>query len=177
MGVFSGFTGNWEGKNRLFLAWPPDPEYVSMATLVAVEEALGRGLRLSYTWGHQGKYHEGVLFLVPDQSDRTPKGSDGNGGGPGMAPDGLDGGAPATGAWVDSFHQGSSVMYLKGRVHQDGSYAVSGSYAAPPDPDWGWRIEVRLTEEGDLELGMTNIAPDGEEFPAVKATFSRTSPP
>ena len=34
-------------------------------------------------------------------------------------------------------------MACEGAVEPDWAIAVHGSYAAPPGPDWGWRIFIR----------------------------------
>ena len=52
----------------------------------------------------------------------------------------------------------------------DGTIALRGSYAAPPGPDWGWRIEI-ATEP--LRIKHTNIFPGGEEGPAAEGVYSR----
>ena len=54
----------------------------------------------------------------------------------------------------------------------EGKNALSllGSYAAPPGPDWGWRIVLEPLSE-TLQIRMDNITPDGEDLPAVEATY------
>jgi hypothetical protein len=51
--------------------------------------------------------------------------------------------------------------------------SVRGSYAAPPGPDWGWRIEI--TPDGrTLRIVMFNIWPDGSrEDLAAEASYTR----
>jgi hypothetical protein len=49
-----------------------------------------------------------------------------------------------------------------------------GSYAAPPGPDWGWRIEIAAEQCKALRLVMFNIWPDGKEELAVEAAYVRT---
>ena len=61
----------------------------------------------------------------------------------------------------------------EGTVDEHGCVSVLGSYEAPPDPDWGWRIEV-VPEGKSLRIIMHNISPDEQEVLAVRATYERT---
>lgn len=79
----------------------------------------------------------------------------------------------ATAAWVDSFHMSEKIMACEGTVDEHGCVSVLGSYEAPPDPDWGWRIEV-VPEGKSLRIIMHNISPDEQEVLAVRATYERT---
>ena len=49
-----------------------------------------------------------------------------------------------------------------------GSVDVSGSYAAPPGPDWGWRTTLGPGPDETLRMVMYNVTPDGEEYLAVE---------
>jgi hypothetical protein len=51
---------------------------------------------------------------------------------------------------------------------------VRGSYAAPPGPDWGWRITLAATATSEIEISMFNIDPNGKEELAVRATYKKT---
>lgn len=48
-----------------------------------------------------------------------------------------------------------------------------GTYAAPPGPDWGWRIVIEPESRDGFRMLMFNITPNGEEALAVQATYSR----
>jgi hypothetical protein len=53
--------------------------------------------------------------------------------------------------------------------------SVRGTYAAPPGPDWGWRIDVTPGGEG-LRVIMHNVWPEeqgGKEELAVEAVYAR----
>ncbi|HSK76202.1 MAG TPA: DUF1579 family protein, partial [Thermoanaerobaculia bacterium] len=78
-----------------------------------------------------------------------------------------------TAHWIDSFHNGNNVMACTGPKPDGPSLSVQGSYAAPPGPDWGWRI--RITPDGDaLRIVMHNLWPEGgQEDLAVEATYTR----
>ena len=78
----------------------------------------------------------------------------------------------ATAHWIDSWHMSDGVMACEGAVDTDGTIDVRGSYAAPPGPDWGWRIVVRPADGPALHIVMYNVTPEGEEALAVEATFA-----
>jgi hypothetical protein len=78
----------------------------------------------------------------------------------------------ATMHWIDSWHMSNKVLALQGVMEADGSINVLGSYPAPPDPDWGWRIVVKPAGTS-LNILMFNISPKGEEYPAVEATYNK----
>ena len=55
----------------------------------------------------------------------------------------------------------------------EGLVSVHGTYGAGEGPDWGWRITVEADGPDAFVMRMFNITPDGEEAPAVEATFTR----
>ena len=67
-------------------------------------------------------------------------------------------------------------MACEGAVEPDGAIAVRGSYAAPPGPDWGWRIVIRPAGKPALHIVMYNVTPGGQEALAVEATYAPTEP-
>ena len=79
----------------------------------------GRFVRLDYTWGYQGKPQEGSLLVGFDPQS-----------------------GEVSGHWIDTWHMGRLVLSLRREAAASGTIAVRGSYAAPPGPDWGWRIEI-----------------------------------
>ena len=56
----------------------------------------------------------------------------------------------------------------------DGSAEFSGFYAAPPGPDWGWRIVIRSVSPNELTIVMHNISPEGQEDLAVQIDYARS---
>lgn len=76
-------------------------------------------------------------------------------------------------AWADSFHNGHRLMPLTGPAAGEGVPDVRGSYAAPPGPDWGWRITLEHLDADALALRMYNVTPDGTEALAVEASYAR----
>jgi len=139
-------TGRWQGPNSLWLT-PSEPVRESLATAVCQPVAQGKFFELRYTWADGGQPQEGVLLLGQSQEQ-------------------LDA------AWVDSWHMQDSMMHCSGSA-ADGIVSVQGSYAAPPSPDWGWRITLQPDSNEQFRLIMHNITPDGDEMVAVEAVFTR----
>lgn len=146
---WQSMVGEWSGDNRLWLS-PEDPVRTSVTTARLALTARGRFLSVRYTWAEGGKEQEGELLI-------------------GLHPKTGE----VTGAWVDSWHNGDRLMPLRGRAREDGVLAAAGTYPAPPDPDWGWRIELEATAADAFEMRMYNLTPDGEEAPAVSARYAR----
>jgi hypothetical protein len=140
-------TGRWIGRNRL-----QDPHANiaddSAATAVLTSILNGRFLRFDYTWTYKGAPQEGSLLISGDKA------------------------AAVTAYWIDSWHMGDLAMTCRGSVEADGVVSLRGSYAAPPGPDWGWRIDL-TSKDGKLRMVMFNIWPDGREELAVEADYSR----
>jgi hypothetical protein len=75
-------------------------------------------------------------------------------------------------AWVDAFHMDTGMMFLSGKETEHG-FSVVGSYAiGDGQPDWGWRMDVALLDQG-LILTAYNITPEGEEFKAIETRYHR----
>src|SRR5437867_2156939 len=103
---------------------------------------------MRYTWADGGEPQEGLLVI-----------------GPGTA------GSVVDASWVDSWHMSVKMMLCRGEVRGDGGLSVRGSYAAPPGPDWGWRIALALSSP--QALTMYNVTPAGEKALAVAAVYAR----
>ena len=73
---------------------------------------------------------------------------------------------------------GDKAMVCAGPRPDALTLAVQGSYAAPPGPDWGWRIEITPEPAGALRIKMYNIWPGGaQEALAAEATYTRSVEP
>lgn len=140
-------TGSWQGTNKLWLD-PNEPARESAATAVCQTVAQGKFFSLRYTWADEGKPQEGLLLLGQNQEQLAA-------------------------AWVDSWHMQNLMMHCTGTVETGKPASVVGHYAAPPDPDWGWRLTLQPDSAEQFRLIMHNITPDGEEMLAVEATFRR----
>lgn len=141
--------GSWSGTNRLQDPNANAPED-SPSTLVLTPILKNRFLRLDYTWGYQGDPQEGSLWIGGDKK-----------------------GHEVTAHWIDTWHMSHGVMACRGTVREDGSISVRGSYAAPPGPDWGWRIDVHPGDGRTLRVVMFNVTPEGQEDLAVEASYQR----
>ncbi len=76
-------------------------------------------------------------------------------------------------SWVDSFHNGTSMMISRGTA-SDRSFSVLGSYPAPDgSPPWGWRTTFELSTQDTVIIRMNNITPDGAESLAVETVYYR----
>jgi hypothetical protein len=145
----AGAIGSWVGSNKLWF----DPTQAAIECETSAEirgEAAGRMLRISYAWEYDGKPCEGVLVLGDDAKAGRCDAS-----------------------WADSFHNGHRLMPLTGPAAGEGIVSVTGSYSAPPGPDWGWRITLEHPSSDAFVMRMHNITPDGTEALAVEASYAR----
>jgi hypothetical protein len=141
-------AGRWIGTSRLQdpHAGSPD-DSPSTATVTPI---LGnRFVRLDYTWAYRQAPQEGSLLIGYDKSA-----------------------SEVTAQWIDTWHMSDKVMACRGPSDAAGTISVRGSYAAPPGPDWGWRIVITLCGQ-TLRIVMFNISPDGQEDLAVDADYKR----
>ncbi|MBL8514647.1 MAG: DUF1579 family protein [Betaproteobacteria bacterium] len=150
---FSELSGEWKGIKRLFPQGAGGPEIDCGMRLTIAAAARGCFDEFAYTWSFEGTPCEGVLLLGFDDLAKF-----------------------ATAAWIDSWHQSARVMHLSGTRANDRTMSVLGSHAAPPGPDWGWRIEIgvpKIENPDLLSIKMFNIAPEGQEAIAVVMELER----
>jgi len=143
-------AGSWQGKNRLHDPHTNAPDD-SPSSLQVSPLLSGKFVRLQYTWQYQGTPQEGVLLAGYEADADIIKAY-----------------------WIDSWHMGDKLLTLSGKPLKDNKIDLRGSYAAPPDPDWGWRIMIAIGEAQGLQILMYNVTPDGQEAPAVEAGYART---
>jgi hypothetical protein len=139
-------AGSYQGQITTYLDPAAAPER-SEGELHATALFGGRWLRLEQSGTVMGKPHAGEMLL-------------------GFHRDA----AQFESCWVDSFHTGSAMMLATGPARADGVIAVTGSYAAGAER-WGWRTELHVGAE--LVVRCVNIAPGGEEHPAIEARWTR----
>jgi len=142
-------AGTWSGTKQLWLdpAQPPSTHRFSAQGAVI---AGGSFLRLSYAWSQGTRLDEGEMVIAPNVAD----------------------GAVCIN-WVDSFHSSRDILVCRREPSPAGALVGRGSYAAPPGPDWGWRITLRLNAEGEMDILMHNIWPEGREDIAVRIIAQR----
>ena len=142
--------GEWRGTKQLYLEPPPTPAVSSPSKMSVKPVASGSFLQFNYDWTYEGAEQAGVLLFGYDEENA------------------------ASAAWVDSFHMSTKIMSCAGYA-TDGSAVLSGSYAAPPRPDWGWRITIRSVSPNELTIVMHNISPEALEDLAVQIDYTRSA--
>lgn len=147
---FAQLSGEWKGTKRLYLSGESGPEVSSASRMTIAKVARDALLMCAYTWKYEGLPHEGVLLLCYDEKVNV-----------------------ATAAWGDSWHMHSRLMQCTGAIEAENKFLVRGRYAAPPGPDWGWTIEVKVRDINAIEMVMENISPEGESCLAVRANFAK----
>lgn len=78
-------------------------------------------------------------------------------------------------AWVDSFHNGTAIMFSDGTRKED-RFSMLGSYTyVGPDAEqkWGWRTEIEIVNDDHIKLVAYNITPEGEEARATEIDYRR----
>jgi hypothetical protein len=78
-------------------------------------------------------------------------------------------------AWIDSFHNGSAIMFSEGERGKT-EFNMLGSYAyITPELEqhWGWRSTVEINSDDELVLTAYNISPEGNEVKATETTYRR----
>jgi len=146
-------AGRWKGTNTLQDPHTQKPEE-SPSTLQVTPILAKRFVRLDYTWSHQGNPQEGSLLIGFDPNTRT-----------------------ISGHWIDTWHMAHAAMICLGPEPTSGTLKLAGTYAAPPGPDWGWRIEITAAAGVEaLRITMTNVWPEAtREETAVEAVYTRVS--
>ena len=145
--ALTSLVGKWQGTNQLWLN-PNEPARESASTAAVKLAAQEKFLILEYTWTDNGRPQDGFLLLGQEQQK-------------------------VTAAWIDSWHMQDVMMLCEGVAEPDSTVWVQGSYAAPPGPDWGWRLSIQPMPNDQFRFVMYNISPDGEEMLAVEVVYSR----
>jgi len=151
MNALDGLTtcaGSWRGTNTLHDPSTGKPEE-SPSTLNVPPVLGSRFVRVDYTWGYRGKPQEGSLLIGFD-----PKTGE------------------VSGYWIDSWRVGRKAMSCLGTILAGSAISIKGSYAAPPGPDWGWKIEIAPMGDS-LRVMHTNIDPDEKAERAADGVYAR----
>lgn len=142
-------AGTWQGASTLQDPGNIEPE-TTASTLTVTPLLDGRFVRLDYTWSYRGAPHAGSVLVGFQKKTAT-----------------------VSMHWIDSWHNSDTVMTLSGGAGSPSLLTSRGSYAAPPGPDWGWKIAVTPESDGVLRIVMYNISPEGQEFLAVEGEYTR----
>ncbi|MCA9759089.1 MAG: DUF1579 family protein [Candidatus Eisenbacteria bacterium] len=143
-------VGTFSGTNHLWLD-PEDPAELSASTAEVTLSARGQFLSIAYTWSKDENVQQGVVLLST-----------------------LDEARETGSVWIDSWHMKNQIMVCEKSAFEGGVVRLSGSYAAPPGPDWGWRIEIEVQSADTWMFRMFNLWPEGREDRAVAVEYSRT---
>ncbi len=146
---FDKLVGQWKGTSQLWLS-PQDEAQESDTTSSIALQGMGKFVAVEYTWSYKGDPQEGFLLLGTDKEGNLVRG-----------------------VWIDSWHNGHVIMLLNGPVREDGIISVQGSYAAPPGPDWGWKIDLDPGQAGLYKIVMYNIPPEKQPELAVIMSYTR----
>lgn len=73
-------------------------------------------------------------------------------------------------AWVDSFHNGTAIMFSENNQPQ-WPFSVLGGYGQ--EPKWGWRTVIDRKSDDEITITMFNIEPGGKDEKAVEMEYVR----
>lgn len=146
----SRFVGDWKGNYRLYQSWEEESIFDSETNALVDFTAKGRFLKIEYDWSHQEKPHEGLILLGQDKdSDKI------------------------IAFWIDSFHLSDKYMVSEGDLDEGGNPSLKGFYAVAGHPDWSWRTIFDFQAEDFFKITMYNVSPEGIEYLAVEAAYSK----
>jgi hypothetical protein len=155
--TFAPFFGSWQGHNRLRIM-PTDDFQESVATATVTVTAR-EFVTNEYTWSHEDKPQNGLLLLGTGPASGTAFGT--------------AFGTGAAAVWVDSFHSGPEWMNFAGDIGDDGVVRLTGWYAAPSGPDWGWEIHIEPGDGNGGRITMNNLVPGHDPYQVVEAVYRR----
>lgn len=149
LSVLLELAGSWTGHNQVLLPGEPPHESPTTASLTPI--VAGKFVQLAYTWAYDGVPQEGVLIVGHETANDV-----------------------VTTVWIDSWHMGNTFMLCQGQINAAGAIDVRGTYTVESGPDWGWRIVITPSSNA-VRIQMYNVAPEGEEFLGVEASYTRTA--
>jgi Protein of unknown function (DUF1579) len=78
-------------------------------------------------------------------------------------------------AGIDSFHNGTAILFSESKRGEE-KFNVMGSYTyIAPDMEhhWGWRTELNIIDENEVQMIAYNVSPEGEEFKATETNYKK----
>lgn len=142
------FLGSWQGVNRMRML--PTDDYQESIARATVSVAAKEFVTIAYSWADGDEPQNGLLLLG---STSDPEG--------------------VAAVWVDSWHSAPTWMNLSGDIGDDGVIRLTGSYAAPPGPDWGWQIDIDPGGGNGGRITMHNVMPGEAAYQVVETVFDR----
>ena len=143
-------AGVWQGLNRVQTS-TADPIEESVSRVIVTPVLRDTFVRLDQTWDWKGDPQSGSLLIGYDPKSGA-----------------------ANGHWIDTWHNGRRVMPLSGKFDGDGRLVLDGHFPVAGSPDWGWRIEIRISADR-LHIDMACLHPNGEADGGVWAELVRAS--
>ena len=138
--VLHSLAGTWQGVNRLRMM--PDDAYVESPATASIRVVAREYVAVEYTWSDAGIPQDGIVLIAASAD-------------------------PITAVWADSWHSSPAWMSMSGAVEDD-TVVLSGSYADPPGPDWGWQIRL---DSRSRRLTMHNQVPGEAFYQVVELTL------
>jgi hypothetical protein len=144
-------AGEWEGISRVWFEYPGEPVDQSPVSGKISVILDGRFIMHEYKGSMEGNPLEGIAIIgyqIPTGKYQT--------------------------AWVDSFHNGTSILFSESKESTEGKPSVLGSFTDWGSGQvWGWKTEIEQPDADDLIITMYVITPDGAEAKGVEITYKR----
>jgi hypothetical protein len=144
--LIAALVGEWSGTYRLWLE-PGELRTEGPTRCTGRSMLEGRFVALDYDWTDRDEPQRGSMLLGCTDEGTWQM------------------------AWVDTWHNGTSIMFCDGGPDPD----VLGSYG-PTHERWGWRTRFDLVRPDGFVITAWNVTPTGEETKATEATY-QTAPP
>ena len=80
-------------------------------------------------------------------------------------------------AWIDSFHNGSAIMFSEGKKGDAQINILGGyTYITPEEEQhWGWRTQIEMANDTEMVITAFNISPQGEETKATETVYKKST--